>query len=951
MSRDTEDEKWLENRMLQFVSAVGTEEKGKYSLGFEADGCLRDLKKWLVNFDHRLNRFDVANILSETKLVTSDLPWILAEYEQGRVDEKLALHSLELLVLLTWPINLNPLTATENQYYFAPMLRRALKKYKRAILNHPSHAVFKAGIRIATALIRKPTAEISQRDWRVINLPLLLVRNLLNIDARFDETDIDRSATILELENQKFLSFITLLGSNVSRKFSCNVLDCLWGLLNGVDVSRLMGGKAEYEHQHLNLAKMLKIEKKMKNSRFKPSRHTRFGTMIAMKDDNEALTVHGQRAILNDLQTLKSIDDSKTWRAPARSGQNNEVVAWELRMHISYEAGKVLVPFVNSFLDAGFNPLFTHLRGLVSEFEQKRASHYVWLMGWFMNAERLRTPDPDFKLVGSALSYNSFVIVASMLANAIEVGPSQHLGAAQACVYCLRAIFLMTESMSKSKNEDWRDTAENIKSRLFYDEARLDTFPLLTRVASRPTANASLRIETVELVHVLLRLLEAYTEQHSIVFVKSKRQKKHDDGDESEDEEHKTRERKWNFALFLKKFNNEATIEMYQRALSDFGNLDRKILKHILMFFQMLFVKREMTFRFYRLSFIHLLLRVVDAKDGIQEPTLAKPYSKFLNFYAGRLAQALEEHPSLYVEMLFRKNREDEQYYEHGLVGNGVPSKTMDYDYDFQTEGLSAKDQFAIAVAAIHEAGLSKYLDWIIDSLSKAAEKQSVEPKRRLLTEERTKLREAIQKPLIRLLFKLIGLEYNMTTYFVPASLSSVQLIEACELIESSRKELTDTDPYDFLKKLDKNQVDGDTSSDSESDAGGGFDDPRLQPLSKEELAAKKRAKREERQRLKKSKKQKRPRSSSDAGSDLEGSDGDQTLGPQLKKRSLASKQRTELEKQKKIKSAVFVDSSDDEDLEERDRMLFEHATSNDAELPTADQVRRRTGLFVSDED
>lgn len=97
-----------------------------YKLGDDALACLRDLKQWIKGYDERLNRYDVARAISETSLLTFGLFEILTKWEieneqavrsdqltpkQKHMD-RIALACLELLVPLTWPIQLKKETST-----------------------------------------------------------------------------------------------------------------------------------------------------------------------------------------------------------------------------------------------------------------------------------------------------------------------------------------------------------------------------------------------------------------------------------------------------------------------------------------------------------------------------------------------------------------------------------------------------------------------------------------------------------------------------------------------------------------------------------------------------------------------------------------------------------------------------------------------------------------------
>src|SRR5690606_38190724 len=81
--------------------------------------------------------------------------------------------------------------------------------------------------------------------------------------------------------------------------------------------------------------------------------------------------------------------------------------------------------FVEEFLDAGFNPLFAHVRKAIDRdeerFLQTNKKQYFHLVAWFLEAERMRrkvalqknpkeAPE-SFALVGEVLNQESLIIV------------------------------------------------------------------------------------------------------------------------------------------------------------------------------------------------------------------------------------------------------------------------------------------------------------------------------------------------------------------------------------------------------------------------------------------------------------------------------------------------------------------------------------------------------------
>src|SRR5690606_3354299 len=86
-------------------------------------------------------------------------------------------------------------------------------------------------------------------------------------------------------------------------------------------------------------------------------------------------------------------------------------------VHLSASGKKILRTFVEDFIDAGFNPLFQHIRKDIIREEDRFISSVIkvffYLVAWFLEAERLRREaalrDNPKKIV------DGFSIIASVM--------------------------------------------------------------------------------------------------------------------------------------------------------------------------------------------------------------------------------------------------------------------------------------------------------------------------------------------------------------------------------------------------------------------------------------------------------------------------------------------------------------------------------------------------------
>lgn len=330
--------------ITNLVSALGGPDLAQahkpYKLGDDAMACLRDIKRWIKGYDERMERWDVARAISETSLVTFDLIEILTKWElehQGassggnrpsRHMDRIALACLELLVPLTWPLELNRTTSTNNHYKHAPYLNAARVRYKKAIMNHPQKVVLRAILRLAIPVLRTNVRERTIREEGILKLVVFFFRNILAIDPPgaqlYDvNNDVSRVNTVIAFQEQSVLDFLSMLASGMGKDFvgqDTAVLECLFYMLRGIEATELysdVSGEVRKNPVNSSLQELLDEEKQLKKKIHlnSSSRHSRFGTMVSVNFQNEGrYTVSGQTALNNTTSSLDKLDQNKKWR-------------------------------------------------------------------------------------------------------------------------------------------------------------------------------------------------------------------------------------------------------------------------------------------------------------------------------------------------------------------------------------------------------------------------------------------------------------------------------------------------------------------------------------------------------------------------------------------------------------------------------------------------------------
>lgn len=634
--------------------------------------------------------------------------------------------------------------------------------------------------------------------------------------------------------------------------------------------------------------------------------------------------------------------------------------------------------FSNSLLD-----LFISVRKLIEQDSDKildeHRMQYLYLVGWFLEAERNRRVkrkieedddeiEIDFGLVAGALDQRTFVVLMKLMRECFEQGEGQNLQIVYSSMLCFTQVLHIVEDMEFSISEEDQEMADNMKSRLFYEEHSLDVLAKLPRNALRQS-HEYLRA-AIELTHVLLRTLEKFSKQHTALYIRSKRNRKkkqrkprnEDEMDQetdygSEAEANRvTSERKFEFKKFESRFINESTIEAYIRFLSNYQELSYSELKWGLSFIHRIFFKRDCKSYFFSLEFMRLLDNILSSKRGLPAShSMRVEFNKFMKHYVHRLEKALEQTPSLYVELMFSKMPEALFYMDHGYDEVKKPKTIRNAaTWKFKDPGLPKERQFAIIIAVLLDEDNRNLVDWITEKLSEILTKRSKvnEPipgtsTVEILDEESDHLisleddsseygRYAKRDGKFRLLLDLIGFQLpaaDSKQLVLPGSVSTSHIDDANKYLSRFMYEVLEFDEpgkvaSDFIMKeqsrkrssgdisedeVDNGEMDGFLAPESDNDNDDNeliLDDSRFGALPEEERLARKlqMKKHNEQVGVKKSTKKRK----SDEGT-------------KKKSKGRVDHRANEAQKRGKIKSSAIIQDSDDDEDEERDRKFFDN--------------------------
>ena len=735
-------------------------------LGDAALDVLRDLKKWIRFYDEKMNRMDVARCIADSNVVDEDMLHVLAMWTESESDSKfksrLALACLEVMVPLTWPFDKDPERMTINIYRNIPMLELAQVRYKRAIINYDAARILHTAVRLALPSMAIPIGDRSARDQGIIKLVLYFLRNIAMIapppGVKFDgdESQVSRSALIDAFSYQDIFLVLLTIASNMGDDFRTEdvvVMEILFHLLKRVDADWLfMSEKQQDKAKADELVAMMKKEEAMHRAHTKhaPTRHNRFGTTIWVKrDDGKMSTISNQGALIDVAARRRQLDETKSFKPP-KPRRKNVVDSTELgpAPKLNSRAADQLKSFVEEFLDSGFNPLFQHIRKTIDR-DAQHAMHYhprqfFYLVAWFLRAERARQEvksrrngkqngnEDDispFNLVAGVLNQEMFITLQRSMRAALDNKSWDDL---VAVMRCFTQILLTVQEMMVSGNETDEEIADNILSRLFYEDTVHD---LVTSVIRNYNHQGFEFLDAAtELTHHFVRILEAYSKRNVDMQVRSRRRARKkkkdaakngggndDDADElggSEDDEQQAQktvsERKFDFESFAQRFVPQGVVDTFVAFLKHYRELDDDQLKRAHRYFYRLAFKQNKAVMLFRVDIIHLLYGMIKGPEPLDRASSQyKDWEELVKQILKRCVRKVQERPALVVEMLFSKNNEIAHYIETGMereqkTARARPAAELEFRH---TDELDK--QIGIVVGALLDRNEIDHITWV----------------------------------------------------------------------------------------------------------------------------------------------------------------------------------------------------------------------------------------------
>ncbi|KAI9636791.1 topoisomerase 1-associated factor 1 [Dioszegia hungarica] len=756
-----------------------------YRPGDSVLAVLKDLKR-LWRKDDSDDERTVARCMAKAGLMKELIALLMECVDRGEWGRKVSLVACDLIAALTWPIDvqaeLKEMADEPDAVTDYATLLRAQVEYKAQLLYNDRP------LRSLLALILPSLAEQrkTEKDEQVISLGLHIVRNLLSIrdtvaegtaTGEKEELAHLQSTLILQLDALTYFKlFLTVASCADKSDFNnCNVLvlDILHLIFRSVKPKDLIQDQDRAPmHKLANLLDLETRQKSMK-SRQGMTRHSRFGTTVAVRAGDQKLVLHRQNAINFDPGSL--LDQGKKKRA----GKVKKADDLSRFADLSPEALRVLQEFSVSFIESCFNVFFTSIlkdirmeRSKIRDTDNTRTFYlsrffmeYLMLVRDKQAKEREtgkgkgRAEDEDEMLLGYAIvmaEMDSVKWVFSRLRTTMEETPPAWTEL-QACLNCFTQILLLIDAMSTSSDASDAEAAEILQNSIYYNYDILDS--ALTVMAQYKDQSIAYLDSVVHFAYVLLRMLEKYSKNKGFMYVRKKKarravRKRKEDATEAGkevpeeyvDEEEVAgvmegdkdlpsyAEHQFTFTAFEQKFAQEGvtnTLLSYLARFKDFDDPDQ--MKRVVGLMHRQVVKAKGEGLYFKVSTLHLFRRILDVKASLPNSESSRDLTQIITFVLRKFFKRIQEDPFVIVEAIQPKSRGKWQAIsgyasdgdagggKGGRGGGGKGKKGGMADLEFvKNKKLSWGDQMSVIVSMLVENGDEQLVEWVIDVISVA---------------------------------------------------------------------------------------------------------------------------------------------------------------------------------------------------------------------------------------
>ncbi|CCD25742.1 Tof1p NDAI_0F04240 [Naumovozyma dairenensis CBS 421] len=603
----------LKARIALLATAIGGPdyasniEPPPYKLGDDCLACLRDLKRWFKLVDDEQNRWDVAMAAAEYRILTDDLIPILIDWEnkssaltklQNKNNDqtvmeniettlgfrnkvyydKVALSSLQLLVLMTWPLVLTD-QSTSSQIAVYSELKKHQLIYKKEILTVDNGKVLKAAIRLALNVFKIDRLSRTPRDNMIIKLVLNFFRNVASIEPgnltitvgrslprginsidtlppNVTMDDISLNAVLNCFHRNKVYGLLLTLSSSLTTEFDQDfinipLLEIMFFLTKDVPQQALFPvpspktrsttkNKDRQENVTIpshssytgfQLSDLLKKENEMKKNviRNTSTRHSNFGALLSVQTPNGRISVSGTQGLLDDAKALDKIDRRKKWNKrrvtkyennPGQGLPNSLLNSQGTSFYFQESTLKYFKKFINNFIGSAFNTLLHSITNYYTT-EQDRVVtlekvEYLLFFGWFLKYQVLRCKyDPTADITMVSGALRETSFIL-VLSFLRTAYEMKHFIVVHAGMIAFNELLVLVQNCKAKENDE---DIEFIISKLFSNE-RIQLLSNLPKTAFKHTHQYMK--SCVDITHTVLKTLEQYTSEDKALIIEGK---------------------------------------------------------------------------------------------------------------------------------------------------------------------------------------------------------------------------------------------------------------------------------------------------------------------------------------------------------------------------------------------------------------------------------------------
>ncbi|KAF8932695.1 Topoisomerase 1-associated factor 1 [Dissophora ornata] len=488
-------------------------------------------------------------------------------------------------------------------------------------------------------------------------------------------------------------------------------LEIFYYIFSGIDAEELVpavSGKAK----NSQLQDLLNKEEKEKKSQSTAGRkrHDRFGTTGEVRlQDGTRMVLHQKGALFTSFES--QLDTIKKPRAKARRhkemdqehkksiSRNGTIMLRSLALTVLEIGFNPLFTSLRRDIEMERDKMKEHHRG-----------QYHYLIGFMLTFQRqyadyltrqyhedkkhtlqrqLESLEAEYQENASQCDFDAVAVVIEVpcvfqvihfIRNLMEEKPKDRL--------------MTLYVMIKSPQEKYRDASDIVQNNLYYEEATLE---LLLELAKSYTTQSNKYLNSVvRMVHILLKTLESYSNSKSHMYIRKTRLKvkkrkddkkaaeaakksgdqqpgegedsneaveqeeqpmddvQQEDGEDQEgqpenDGTHVSKDHKFVFKEFERRFANESVVHTYCAFLENFMELDETQMHWAASLFHRIAVNCRNNAVFYKLSTLQLFHRILQSNKEDTKKDLVPLISYLLH----QFFKKMQEYPLLIVELFF----------------------------------------------------------------------------------------------------------------------------------------------------------------------------------------------------------------------------------------------------------------------------------------------------------